>query len=324
MKSTTTTNSILTKTCLLALVLPAVSHAQTHYDWTIKDDVASWGDSSSIKTGGSYTRDYVLWSGSHTGNSWSAHPSEGPYDGRSGLMHYQTSTGIMTRTDPNAIFNLSAVGSSATIRTAYHYQAVYPDTGGNAHMYQFGLTNNANYFGKTGDESLLVAANYQNQDWPTRTATYNLELFDHTGLDTTGDGSWDTTPITTLAEDLLVGSWAKSHAIELTYTNIGNGQLKLDIGVMNLDISGRYASDTMTSYNQIASKSVIVDHNFSDLSALRPGFGAVFNDSDNPNSGAAFDWEAAYPTGFSQVPEPSSTSLLGLGIAGFLLRRKRK
>ncbi len=322
MKNTTTTSSILAKACLLALILPATSHAQNHYDWTMTDDIPHWGSPSSL---GSYTRNYVKWSGKYIGysKSWSDN-HEGPYDARSGIFEAHKSTGIMTRTDPDAIFDLSTVGSSATIRTAYHYRARYNDTGGHAHMYQFGLTSNENYFGKAGDESLLVAADYQDQNWSERTATYNLDLLDHTGLDTTGDGNWTPTPIATVAEDLLLKSWGKSHAIELTYTNIGNGKLRLDIGVMNLDITGPYADDVMTSCNQIVSESLVVDHNFSDLSALRPGFGIAFNDSYIPSSGAAFDWEDAYPTDFAPVPEPSSASLLGLGIAGFLLRRKRK
>ncbi len=326
----TTTNNTLTKACLLALMLPATSYAQNHYDWTIKDDVASWGDESAPYTGGTYTRDYVAWSGVNAGKSGSfgfdepIGSQEGPYDGTSAIVWFLQSTGIMTRTDPGAVFDLSTVGSSATIRAASHYQTVFNETGGHAHYYQFGLTNNSNYFGKTGDESLIVAADYQDQNWAAKTATMDLQLFDHTGLDTTGDGNWNTTPITTIAEDLQLESWKKSHAIELTYTNIGNGQLRLDIGVVTLDITGRNTPDTMTSYNQVVSESVIVNHNFSDLSALRPGFGAAFNDSDNPRSGTTFDWEAAYPTGFAPVPEPSSTSLLGLGIAGFLFRRKRK
>ncbi len=324
MNNTTKVSHNLTKACLLAFIPPATSYAQNHYDWTIKDDEASWGDYNNSLTEGIYTRDHVAWSGYYIGASWRGVFEEGPYDGTSGLIWSIYSTGIMTRTDPNAVFDLSTVGSSATIRTAYHYQATYEDTGGHAHMYQFGLTNNANYFGKAGDESLLVAANYQDQNWSAKTATYDLDLLDHTGLDTTGDGNWNTSPITTIAEDLLVESWEKSHAIELTYTNLGNGKLQVDVGVMNLDITGRYASDSVTSYNQIVQNSYIVDTPFSDLSALRPGFGGAFNDSDIPNSGAAFDWEDAYPTGFSQVPEPSSASLLGLGIAGFLLRRKRK
>ncbi len=315
--------SILTKASLLALALPTTSNAQTHYDWTITDNPAEWGPSFTSTTGGTYTRDYASWSGTRVGKSGSLRAKEGPYDGRAGIVWFLRSTGVLTRTDPNAVFDLSTVGSSATIRTANHYQATFSNSGGHAHLYQFGLTNNANYFGKAGDESLLVAADYQDQNWAAKTATVDLQLFDHTGLDTTNDGNWNTTPITTIAEDLLLESWKKSHAIELTYTNIGNGQLKLDIGVMSLDITGRSPSDTMTSYNQIVGESVIVNHSFSDLSALRPGFGVAFNDSDNPSSGAAFDWEAAYPTGFSQVPEPSSASLLGLSIAGFLLRRKR-
>ncbi len=330
MKNTTTMNSSLTKACLLALMLPATSYAQNHYDWTIKDDEASWGNNWA--EGGAYTRDHVAWSGTHLGDSKSKSGKHGPYDGRSGLISGQRSTGIATRTDPNAIFDLSAVGSSATIRTALHYQAKYQDTGGHAHMYQFGLTNNDSYLGKAGNEALIVAADYQNQNFAAGTATYDLDLLDHNGLDTTGDGNWTPTPLTQIASDLELSSWydpgiwdsraGKSHAIELTYTNIGNGKLRLDVGVMEMNISGSTASDTVTSTNQVVQNSFIVDNNFSDLSALRPGFGIAINDSDIPVSGAAFDWEDAYPTNFS-VPEPSSASLLGLGIAGFLLRRKR-
>ncbi len=319
-----------TKACLLALILPATSYAQNHYDWTIKDGIAEWG--ADRWTGGTYTRDYVSWSGSNMGKSLSLSPNEGPYDAQSGLMAAWKSAGISTRTDPNAIFDLSAVGSSATIRTAYHYQARFPNTVGHAHMYQFGLTNNASYFGKAGDESLIVAADFQNQNWAAGTVTLDLDLLNHTGLDTTGDGNWTPTPLTEVASDLELSSWSipgaltsrpgKSHAIELTYTNIGGSKLQVDVGVMELNISGRTAADTITSTNQVVQNTFIVDNNFSDLSSLRPGFGIAFNDSDIPSSGAAFDWEDAYPTGFS-VPEPSSTSLLGLGIAGFLIRRKR-
>ncbi len=333
MKNTTTMNNSLTKACLLALMLPATSYAQNHYDWTIKDDVASWG--GNWDGGGSYTRDHVSWRGSFIGKSISGVPDHGPYDARSGLMAAWKSDGIATRTDPNAIFDLSAVGSSATIRTAYHYQAKYQDTGGGAHLYQFGLTNNSKYFGKAGNESLIVAADYQNQNWAAGTATYDLDLLNHTGLDTTGDGNWTPNPLTEVASGLELSSWCvpgqandtpsrpgKSHAIELTYTNLGNGKLQVDVGVMEMNISGRTAADTVTSTNQVVQNSFIVDNSFSDLSALRPGFGIAYNDSDNPSSGGAFDWEDAYPTNFS-VPEPSSASLLGLGIAGFLLRRKR-
>ncbi len=326
-------NNSLTKACLLALMLPATSYAQNHYDWTIKDDWNSWG--GEWNSGGTYTRDHATWRGTNIGKSRTMKPNEGPYDGRSGLMVAWKSSGIMTRTDPNAIFDLSAVGSSATIRTAYHYQAKYPDTGGHAHMYQFGLTNNASYLGKAGNESLLVAADYQNQNWAAGTATYDLDLLNHTGLDTTGDGNWTPNPLTQVASGLELSSWSvpgpsntapsrpgKSHAIELTYTNLGNGKLQVDVGVMEMNISGRTEADTITSTNQVVQNSFIVDNSFSDLSALRPGFGIAMNDSDIPSSGAAFDWEEAFPTGFS-VPEPSSASLLGLGIAGFLLRRKR-
>ncbi len=336
MKNTTTMNNNLAKACLLALILPATSYAQNHYDWTIKNDYASWGQEWT--GGGTYTRDHVSWRGDTIGKSRFVAPNEGPYDGGSGLMAAWKSDGIATRTDPGAIFDLSTVGSSATIRAAYHYQAKYPDTGGHAHMYQFGLTNNADYLGKAGNESLLVAADYQNQNFAAGTATYDLDLLDHTGLDTTGDGNWTPTPLTQIAPDLELSSWAvpgwdpqhpsasrpgTSHAIELTYTNLGNGKLQVDVGVMEMNISGRTEADTITSTNQIVQNSFIVDNSFSDLSSLRPGFGIAFNDSDNPSSGAAFDWEDAYPTNFS-VPEPSSASLLGLGIAGFLLRRKRK
>ncbi len=328
------TNTTISKLCLLTLMLPATSYAQTHYDWSMKDDAASWGPNVGYLTGGTYTRDHVTWSGSNLGKGGSLGSNEGPYDGRSGLMKSVESTGIATRTDPNAIFDLSTVGSSATIRTAYHYHAGYPDTGGHGHLYQFGLTNNASYLGKAGNESLIVAADFQNQNWAAGTVTLDLDLLDQNGLDTTGDGNWTPNPLTEVASGLELSAWntpgntwssraGKSHAIELTYTNIGNGKLRLDVGVMDMNISGRTAADTVTSTNQVVQQSYIVDNNFSDLSALRPGFGIAFNDSDNPCSGAAFDWEDAYPTNFS-VPEPSSASLLGLGIAGFLIRRKRK
>ncbi len=333
MKNTITTNSILAKACLLAL-LPAASQAQTQYDWTMKDDEASWGQYPNALTGGTYTRDHATWSGSYLGKSGFGDTGEGPYDGTSGLMMSIESSGIMTRTDPDAIFNLSAVGSSATIRTVYHYHADYPKTGGHGHLYQFGLTNNGGYFGKAGNESLIVAADFLDQNWTEGTVTFDIDLIDQTGLDTTGDGNWTPTPISEVASGLDLSAWnipgdtwssrpGKSQAIELVYTNIGNGKLRLDVGIMDLHISGRMASDTVTSTELVLQKSFTVNNNFSDLSALRPGFGLAFNDLENPCSGAAFDWEDAYPTGFS-VPEPSSASLLGLGIAGFLLRRKRK
>ncbi len=324
MKNTTTTNKLLTKACLLALVLPAASHAQTHYDWTISDDEAHWGPNPNYHSGGSYTRDYVKWTGSGMGRSgipgWGH--NHGPYDGMSGAIYGYVSTGIMTRTDDSAVFDLSSTGSSGTIRMAYHFSNKTGDTGGHAHMYQFGLTNNDSYFGKAGDESLFVAADFQNYS-SAQGMLVDLDLLDHTGADTTGDGNWTPTPIATVAEDLVLKSWEKSHAIELTYTNVGNGQLKLDVGVMDLNITGKKASDTVASTNQVVQESYLIDHNFSDLSALRPGFGMTISDSLIPTSGGNFDWEEAYPTGFAPVPEPSSASLLGLGIAGFLLRRKR-
>ncbi len=335
MENTTTMSNNLTKACLLALILPATSYAQNHYDWTIKDDEASWGPGwtdSGPSGGGIYTRDHVSWYGAAMGKSKFESANEGPYDGQSGLIAAWKSAGISTRTDPNAIFDLSTVGSSATIRTALHYQAKYPDTGGGAHLYQFGLTNNDSYLGKAGNESLIVAANYQDQDFAAGTATYDLDLLDHNGLDTTGDGNWTPTPLTQIASDLELSSWCdpgawdsrpgKSHAVELTYTNLGNGKLQVDVGVIEMNISGRTAADTVTSSNQVVQNSFILDNPFSDLSALRPGFGLAVNDSNNPVSGASFDWAEEFPTGFS-VPEPSSASLLGLGIAGFLIRRKR-
>ncbi len=302
MKMKYTIAALAATTLAANATLTATSYAQNHYDWTIKDDEASWGNNWA--GGGSYSRDHVAWSGSHIGDSISKAPQEGPYNGRSGLCSAQKSTGIMTRTDPNAIFDLSAVGSSATIRTAYHYQAKYPDTGGHAHMYQFGLTNNAGYFGKAGNESLIVAADYQGQDFTTGTATYDLDLLDHNGLDTTDDGHWRPNPLTQIASDLELSSWSdpgtwdsrpgKSHAIELTYINLGNNKFQLDVSVMDLNISGRTTADTLTSTNQIVKNSFILDNPFSDLSALRPGFGVAVNDSNIPISEAAFDWEDAY------------------------------
>ncbi len=64
----TTTSSILTKACLLALILSATSYAQTHYDWTMSDNVAEWG-SGLATAGGTYTRDHVSWSGANVGKS---------------------------------------------------------------------------------------------------------------------------------------------------------------------------------------------------------------------------------------------------------------
>ncbi len=325
MKNTITT----TKTCLLALTLTATSHAQTHYDWTMSDDIAHWGDGPKYSSEGSYTRNYVIWSGANMGKSGAADGHmEGPYDGTSGAILGIASTGISTRTDPNAIFDLSAVGSSATIRTAYHAIGSTNDTGGGGHLYQFGLTNNSSYFGAPDDESLLVAADFKGYDVGTDTVTLDLSVFDQTGLDTTGDGTWAPTALANIENNLTIdriyhGS-GNSHAIELTYTNIGNGQLRMDIGIMDLFISGRNASDVVTSTSQVVQQSHIINHSFSDLSALRPGFGLAINDSDIPMSAANFDWEDAYPTNFAPIPEPSSASLLGLGIAGFLLRRKRK
>ncbi len=338
-------NTTKAKTCLLALMLPATSYAQNHYDWTMSDDVAHWGSPPSVlnPSEGSYTQDSINWFGNNMGVSNIVPAFHGPYDGVSGMISGTNSTGIATRTDSDAIFDLSAVGSSATIRTAYNYfntNKPINNPNGHAHAYQFGLTNNASYFGKAGNESLLLAADLTGYDAAAHAITVDLDILDHTGLDTTNDVNWVTNPlIDNLASGLSIQSGSKrgllsgemgipqagnSHAIELTYTNLGEGKLKLDVGVINMNISGSLPSDTVTSTNQIVQNSYVIDHNFSDLSALRPGFGFALHDNFTPiGSGVNFDWEDAYPTGFS-VPEPSSVSLLGLGIAGFLLRRKRK
>lgn len=309
----------------------ATLDAQTAYDWTMNEDAAHFGSGSvGSSTGGSYTRSHVTWSGSSMGTGASYNgTNEGPYDGRSGVVRSYRSTGISTRTDASSIFNLSTVGSSATIRTVYHALGSQNDSGGGGHIYQFGLTNNSSYIGASGDESLILAADFKGYNQGTDIVTTDLAIFDHTGVDTTGNGVWSPTSIVNVASgltiDRLFTGTGNSHAIELKYTNLGSGQIRMDVGVMNLDINGRLVSNVVTGSNLLVQQSHVINHNFSNLNALRPAFGLALNDSFIPMSGANFDWEAAYPTGFAtQVPEPS-TSMLGiLGLGGMIFLRRRK
>lgn len=302
--------------------------AQQHFDWTMKDDVAQWGSTYTSRTGGSYTRSNIggpnHTSGSYAGGSGL---NEGPYDGRSGIVRSWVSTGTSTRTDPDNIFDLSTVGSTATVRTVYHGLGSQSGSGGSGHIFQFGLTANADYFGAPNDESLFIAGDFKGYNSTTDVVAFDLDLMDQSGADQAPtDGVWNINPLVNVADGLVldrifIGSGV-SQALELRYTNVGNGQMKIDVGMMALDISGRRDTDVMTDTELIVQESYTVAHSFSDLSNLRVGFGLSLNDSDIPMSGANFDWEAAYPTGFA-VPEPS-TALLALGLMPFALLRRRR
>ncbi len=328
-------NLITSGLCSVAIfsVLSQSSIAQSFYDWSITDEEAEWGAGLEDTSGGTYTRAHSLIGQVPEGHSSSYGAEqnfvEGPYDGISGMMRAFRTVGAYTRTDPNAVFDLSKKGSRATINTVYHALGSQIDSGGSGHLYQFGLSNNASLLGSTGNESLVVAADFLQYATKTDGISYDLGIFNQDGLDSNPtDGTWDTSPEAIILSngllDRIYFGAGESHLLNLIYTNIGDGKIRLESNVIGLSISGKSKDDVVTGSRILVSSNIVLNNPFSDLSVLRPAFGYSINDSNLPTSAANFDWDPEF-TQFipTPTPEPSTTLLGALAacMAAFVRRR---
>ncbi|MGJ8725412.1 MAG: hypothetical protein ACSHYB_12710 [Roseibacillus sp.] len=334
----------------LVVLFPLIGslHGQGAIDWTVSDDAAAWGGTGTnafATSGGTYTRSSALINSSGNaspGYSASANQSfDGPYDGSAGIFADRNTQGAFTRTDPNAVMNLSATGASATLRTAViAFQSNLESGPLSGHYLQFGLSNSDAIIGAVGNDSLFVGLDL-NSASSNGHIDYDLNVYDESTDSDPLDGVWNWSPLVDLggsADGLRVevsnnttagADPGVMNAIELTYTNMGSNLLRLDIGVMGLDYSGRAAADTLTGTSLLFQDSVVVDLNASplDLTALRPAFGFNFNDAVDTaravGTGVSLDWEEQYPTGFSvAVPEPSAL-LLVMGSLSLIMQRRR-
>ena len=329
----------ITLTTITIAVTTLLAKSQTAYDWTLEASAATFGSSFGAIEG-SYGFDALISGGSVQSTVYNG-TNEGPYDGNAGWMNSQNRFGSFVRSDPNSVFDLSTTGSKATIRTAYNFMGSNPEAGPlNGHALQFGLSDDGSYFGKTGTDSLFVALDMNSVTGTGNDAVFNydLNIYDETSDNDPIDGNWNWSPLhdlTGAADGLEMqaafgsGDPGQFHAFELTYTNIGNDKLQLDIGVAGLNVSSREASGTLLSSLVLYQGSQTIDLTASslDLTTLRPTFGWNFNDvadsANAMNTGLNLDWENPYPTGFSApVPEPSSL-VLTLASLGLLARRKR-
>ena len=250
-----------------------------------------------------------------------------------------------TMTDGANSFDLSAAGSSVTINTRQHFFGsgnflnAPGDPARNIHMYQLGLSSNTDAFGAAGNESLFVAYDYKERvgsDFGGEVRYYggNLDVLDHNGYDTTIDDQWNHTPLATLATGVTARVYQRFtntaiHSIELTYTNLGEGRMGIGMSVRELyyspawDILNEPIEDNLLLDQNIVNNYVEVDHDFTDLSSLRPAFGlAIDSEYRGMGSGHNWSWDPAFAPDPAPIPEPSAALLLGLSSIA-LLRRKR-
>ncbi|WP_200390896.1 hypothetical protein [Roseibacillus ishigakijimensis] len=321
-------------------------------EWGHQDPPGDPFVSSVATEGGTYTRAAdLIYTGPSLGDDRGVSGtfngiSYGPYDGTAGYTRYDRQRGVYTRTDPNAIFDLSPVGSKATIRTAYlDTISSLGSTTPLGHILQFGLSNNANTIGSAGNQALFVAMDMVSIEERGEGAdpayfTYDLNLYDTFGGRADNaplDQTWNWTALASFggASDSLTsefldddGGTGNAHAFELTFTNIGNDQLRLQLGVAELLLSGRRAEDSLISSDILFQGEMLIDLTDTqlDLTSLRPAFGFNFNQGSGSNdygSELVLDWEEAYPTGFSIIPEPSVVLLGLISMGGLTLRRRR-
>lgn len=334
---------------LLSGIALTNTNAQT-YDWTISDGAAEWGSGYNATSGGTYTRDGNIVGPTGqpgTANSGSDNGfSEAPYDGTAGIMQATRRIGAFTRTDVNTIFDLSATNSSAKMNLVYIPQLDIGDGTGFTHLFEVGLTQNERHFGaqatagspifgggKPKDESILVSGYFHDPSYTNLGAsTYRFDLHNESTLDQNPtDFIWNSSPLMTLDsavpfDGVEGGSGAANSGtivlMELTWTNTGSGNMRLDYNLTNLDVPNTLAISSVTGSNIVSSGTANFQHGLTDLSALRPGFGYRSNDSSNPYSGANYDWNKEYEAFL--VPEPSSSILTFLGLVSITLIRRRQ
>lgn len=250
-----------------------------------------------------------------------------------------------TMTDGANSFDLSTVGSSVTILTRSHFFRTgnffsSPRTGRNVHSYQLGLSTGTDHFGAAGNESLFVAYDYQDSEFfdivddPSTGLVDryfgNLDVLSHVGYDATIDNQWNHSPLATLATDVTASVMQAnhstgSHSIALRYTNLGSGQMEVAMSVRELYWDSREGALTTLPPaidEVIVNNRVIVNHDFTDLSALRPAFGlALDTNQQGLGSGHIWNWNPEFEAP-EPIPEPSALLLVAFGSLG-LLRRKR-